>query len=215
MRCCITVYTHIILILYRPHRNSSDAPRLFDTVALGERVLVPLPHRSIVLWGALLVGKEKDALSERGEGGDQGRGVWWERFQRAYTSHELMSHLAMLPVQPLGCQRRDVGVPLIDRLPSMSPTESMRCMPHRFFSLSLVHHCDPGKKIDKFGDMAAYCARVFSCCRLLQSGPHHTDGVETVPASIPSHPMSNDLNLDQIIFLQCGFEYLHITATVF
>jgi hypothetical protein len=33
MRCCTTVYTHIILILYRPRRDSSDAPRLFDAAA--------------------------------------------------------------------------------------------------------------------------------------------------------------------------------------
>jgi hypothetical protein len=71
-------------------------------------VLVPLPHRGIVFWGALLVGKEKEALSERGDGGVQERGVWWERFQRAYTGHELTSYVTMLPVQPLGCQRRDM-----------------------------------------------------------------------------------------------------------
>ena len=76
MRCCTTVYTRIILILYMPRRNSSDAPRLFDAVALGYGVLVPLPHRDIVLWGALLVSKEKGALSERSDGRDQGRGVW-------------------------------------------------------------------------------------------------------------------------------------------
>ncbi len=115
----------------------------------------PLPHRGIVLWGARLVGKEKEVLSEHGE-----------------------------------------RVPLIDRLPSISPTESMRCISHRSFSLSLVHHCDPGKKINKFGDVAAYSARIFSCCGLLQGGPHHTDGVEAIPTSVPSHPMSYNLNLD-------------------
>ena len=74
MRCCTTVYTHIILILYMPRRNSSDASRLFDAVALCDGVLVPLPHRGIAFWGALLVGKEKEALSERSDGGDQGEG---------------------------------------------------------------------------------------------------------------------------------------------
>lgn len=53
-------------------------------MALGYGVLGPLPHLGIVFGGALLVGKEKTALQERGDGGDQGRGVWWERFQRAY-----------------------------------------------------------------------------------------------------------------------------------
>ena len=81
-----------------PRRNSSDAPRLFAAVALGDAVLVPLPHRGIAFGGALLVGKEKEALSERSDGGDQGREVWWERFQRAYTGHELTSYVTMLPV---------------------------------------------------------------------------------------------------------------------
>jgi hypothetical protein len=81
-----------------PRRNSSDAPRFFDAVALGYGVLVPLPHRGIAFWGALLVGKEKEALSERSDRGDQGREVWWERFQRAYTGHELTSYVTMLPV---------------------------------------------------------------------------------------------------------------------
>ena len=183
--------------------------------ALGYGVLVPVPHRGIVFWGTLLVGKEKEALSERGDGGDQGRGGMVGAIPASVYSHELMSYFTMLPVQPLGCQRRDVGVPLIDRLPSISPTESMRCVPHRSFSLSLVHHCDPGKKINKFGDMASYCAQIFSCCRLFQGRPHRTDGVEAIPTSVPSHPMSNDLNLDQITFLQRGFEYLYVTATIF
>lgn len=91
MRCCTTVYTHIILILYMPRRNSSDAPRLFEAVALGYGVLALLPHVGIVFFGALFVGKEKEVLSERGDGGDQGRGIWWEQFQRVYTGHELTS----------------------------------------------------------------------------------------------------------------------------
>ena len=33
--------------------------------------------------------------------------------------HELASYLTMLPVQPLGCQSGDVGLRLIDRLPSI------------------------------------------------------------------------------------------------
>ena len=57
-----------------PRRNSSDAPRLFDAVALCDGVLVPLPRRGIACWGALLVGKEKEGLSERSDGGDQGEG---------------------------------------------------------------------------------------------------------------------------------------------
>ncbi len=57
-----------------PRRNSSDAPRLFDAVALGYAVLVSLPHRGIAFCGALLVGKEMEVLSERSDGGDQGEG---------------------------------------------------------------------------------------------------------------------------------------------
>jgi hypothetical protein len=37
-------------------------------------VLVPLPHRGIAFWGALLVGKEKEALSERGAEETRGEG---------------------------------------------------------------------------------------------------------------------------------------------
>ena len=100
--------------------------------------------------------------------------------------HELASYFTMLPVQPLGCQSGDVGLHLINRLPSISLTESMRCVPHKPFPLSLVHHCDPGKKINKFVDMSSYCAPIFSCCRLLQGHPNHTDGVEPVSSPTPA-----------------------------
>ncbi len=109
--------------------------------------------------------------------------------------HELKGYLTKLPAQPIGFQSEGVACPLVDRLLSTSLTESTRCVRHKSLPLSLVHHGDPGKKVNKFGDMSSYCAPIFSCCRLLQGRPNHTDGVEPVSSSIPSHTMSNDFNL--------------------
>jgi hypothetical protein len=70
---------------------------------------------------------------------------------------------------------------------------------------SPVHHRNTGKKVDEFGGMSSDRVPVFSCCRLLYGGPHHTDGIEPVSSTVPLHAMTDDMNLCQIIFLQRGF----------